>query len=48
MSSNTVQFIAPNGAKVIVKDWSTFIRRAPKGVALHVIFNDPVFKELTK
>lgn len=39
--------IAPNGARVIVRDWSTFVLQH-KDQALAIIFNDDLFKELTK
>lgn len=39
--------IAPNGARVIVKDWGSFVLRH-KDLALQIIFNDDLFKELTK
>ena len=35
--------IAPNGAKVIVKNWSVFALRN-KNLALAISFNDELFK----
>lgn len=39
---NTVKFIAPNGARVIVNDWRGALKKFDKGVMMQVIFNDPI------
>lgn len=41
--TNTIRFIAPNGARVVVRDWAAFCKAHRSGVALQTIFNDPVF-----
>ena len=38
-----VRFIAPNGARVNIRDWEAVRRAFSTEVVLHIIFNDPVF-----
>jgi hypothetical protein len=45
--NKTVSFIAPSGARVIVKDWAAACHVFNgTGVMLAVVFNDPIFKTL--
>jgi hypothetical protein len=46
-NNKTFSFIAPGGARVIVKDWTATCHVFKgTGVMLAVIFNDPIFKTL--
>lgn len=38
----TVRFIAPNGARVNIKDWQAVMRAFSNEVVLHIIYNDPI------
>ncbi len=47
MSHNTkqhVQFVAPNGVRVNIKDWSSFCTTFQSKVVLQTIFNDPILE----
>lgn len=37
-----VTFIAPNGARVNIKDWQAVLQTFSTEVVLHIIFNDPI------
>lgn len=37
-----IKFIAPNGARVNIKNWSEFLKTFSSDIAMHVIFADPM------